>query len=103
MTQAKHYNGHDFQGTMYLDSLHVRNGLQTYERYGLLYDNRFCYGNHLKGKDAWGYRNASTVEIAYANMMTGNILSLPTMDILQERFYRDVNGGCSNYVSNVPV
>lgn len=100
-TESKFYNGPDFLGTMYLDSLHVRNGTTTYDRYALFYENKFCYGNHLKGHDAWGYPNANTVEIA-ANMM-GNVLSLPTMDIVQPRFYRDVDGGCTNFAANVPV
>lgn len=103
VNDAKTYNGPDFQGTLYLDSLHVRQGTDTYERYALSYESKFCYGNHLKGHDAWGYPNASTVEIAYANSTTGNILSLPTMDIIQSRFYRDVVGGCGNFATNIPV
>jgi len=87
VNDSKHYNGLGFQGTMYLDSLHIRNGSDTYERYALYYQDRFCYGNHLKGHDAWGYPNAATIEIAYANNTWSNILSLPTMNILQARLY----------------
>ncbi|SFC79323.1 hypothetical protein SAMN05421747_12721 [Parapedobacter composti] len=98
--QAKNFNGLNFQGTLYLDSLHVRNATNTYERYALFYENKFCYGNHLKGHDAWGYPNESTMEIAFANNV---MMSLPTINIIQPRFYRDVMGGCSNFVANVPI
>lgn len=101
IAESKFYNGTNFQGTMYLDSLHIGKGPSTFERYALFYEDKFCYGNHLKGHDAWGYPNANTVEIAYANNVTGNILSLPTLGIQQERFYRDVDGGCTNFASNI--
>jgi len=103
VNESKVFNGLDFLGTMYLDSLHVRSGTNTFERYALFYESKFCFGNHLKGHDAWGYPNANTMEIAYANNTTGNILTLPTMNILQQRFYRDVAGGCLNFGTNIPI
>lgn len=103
LSEAKAYNGANFQGTPYLDSLHLRQGTSTYERYTMYYNNKFSFGNHLKGSDAWGYPNADTKEIAYANNTMGNILTLPTMDIIQDRFYRDVTGGCGNFAVGIPI
>ncbi|MBO9594941.1 MAG: hypothetical protein J7599_18705 [Niabella sp.] len=101
--EAKNYNGPNFQGTMYLDSLHIRNGADTYERYALGYQSKYCFGNHLKGHDAWGYPNDNTVEIAYANNTSMNVMSLPTIKRNQDRFYRDIQGGCGNFASNIPI
>ncbi|TJZ61997.1 hypothetical protein FAZ15_05655 [Sphingobacterium olei] len=99
---AKFYNGTNFQGTMYLDSLHVRNGTDTYERYALYYTNKFCYGNHLKGHDAWGYPNASTEDIDYVNVDENVPVSLPTISFELARFYRDIYGWCNNFAVNIP-
>lgn len=103
VAESKTYNGDNFAGTRYLDSLHIKNGSNVFERYALVYNDKFCYGNHLKGHDAWGFPNASMVEIAYANNTTGNILSLPMQTIIQPRFYFDIYGGCTYFASDVPI
>jgi|GEM_PF-1015675 len=100
--ESKHYNGLNFQGTMYLDSLHLRNGSSTYERYALVYKNKFCYGNHLKGQDAWGYPNANTVEIAYVNNTNGHRLSIPTKDLIHPSYRSSFLTGGGVY-SNLPI
>lgn len=99
--ESKLYNGLNFQGTPYLDSLHIENGGNTYDRYAFLYNDKFCYGNHLKGHDAWGYPNASTVEIAYANNTSGNILSLPSKHLTVGKYFLDLAAGCTNYLLDV--
>ncbi|MCD2425924.1 hypothetical protein LQ567_24285 [Niabella pedocola] len=103
VTESKLYNGLNFQGTAYLDSLHIKNTVNTYERYAFDYESKFCFGNHLKGQDAWGYRNGSTVEIAYANNTGGNIWTLPTIKVNEEKFFRDGNASCTNFATNIPV
>ncbi|GAA4314384.1 hypothetical protein [Compostibacter hankyongensis] len=100
--EAKTYNGDNFIGTRYLDSLHVQNGSTTYERYALLYKDKFCFGNHLKGHDAWGYPNLSTVEIAAANNTFGNLQTVPKKSITQARYYRDI-AGCQNPATDIPL
>lgn len=100
--EAKHYNGQDFMGTVYLDSLHLRNGGNTYERYALVYNDKFCYGNHLKGQDAWGFPNANTMEIAYANNTSGNNLSIPTKELIHPS-YRSGFVDNRNIYYNLPI
>lgn len=63
MDKARVYNGSNFQGTLYLDSLTSGSSSQTYETYKFQYHNKYCYGNHLVGHDAWKYPNLSTREI----------------------------------------
>lgn len=73
-------------GTEYLDSLHVRNGGNTFERYALLYNDKFNYGNHLKGHDVFGYPNESTAVLD--QYYTGiNDLSMPKKTILMDKFF----------------
>lgn len=98
-SQAKHYNGPGFQGTRYLDSLHVKNGPSTFERYALVYSQKYCFGNHLKGQDAWGYRNEFTIEIA----SSGGYTNLPRKTLIQPRYYFDVDGSCSNFDTDIPL
>lgn len=101
---SKFHNGSNFQGTMYLDSLHLKNGNNVFERYALVYNDKYCYGNHLKGHDAWGYPNATTMDIEFAKSMGGELLSLPTKTITQSRFYFNVSfWNCNNFVNNVPI
>lgn len=101
--EAKSFNGINFQGTPYLDSIHIRNGGTTFERYAFLYNDKFCYGNHLKGHDAWGYPNASTMEIAYLDDMFIDTLYIPRKTMMQGRYYFDVAGGCGNFIEDLPV
>jgi len=63
ITEAKLMNGPDYQGTLYLDGIEMSSGTgEVVENYSFMYTNKECFGNHLKGHDAWGYRNLSTVE-----------------------------------------
>lgn len=55
LESAKNYNGYDFLGTMYLDSIRLSNNGTAFERYVFLYNSKYCFGNHLVGHDAWGY------------------------------------------------
>lgn len=75
MTIAKRYNGDSFNGTLYLDSIQIKNNDRVYQRYKLLYKEKFCFGNHLRGQDAWGYVNASTQEIGSSYMPPSSIPS----------------------------
>ncbi|MBO9596017.1 MAG: RHS repeat protein [Niabella sp.] len=102
---SKTYNGAGFQGTRYLDSVHIKNGTELAERYALAYESKFCFGNHLKGHDAWGYPNSSTVEIAYALATSTDIFSLGNISVNQDRFFRDKDSwdGCANFVTNKVV
>ncbi len=91
---AKAANGQDFIGTMYLDSIQVKNNNQAYETYGLMYKEKFCFGAHLKGQDAWGYPNASTTEFAASS----DQIAVPEQKFI-EKYYRS----CVDVVNNVPV
>lgn len=62
LPDAQTANGSSFNGTLYLDSVHFSNGSTDFERYGFLYKSKYCFGSHLKGRDAWGYVNAKTCE-----------------------------------------
>jgi YD repeat-containing protein len=64
LTMARSYNGNSFNGTLYLDSISVTNSASKYETYAFQYKNKYCFGDHLKGHDAWGYVNNTTTEIA---------------------------------------
>lgn len=99
--QSKIYNGYNFPGTRYLDSLHLRNGSNTYERYALLYNDKFCYGNHLKGHDAWGYPNVQTTEIYYANLVNSP-LSIPSKELVHPRYF-ELLGSCGVFTPNLPL
>lgn len=92
---ARSYNGGSYQGTLYLDSLHIKGAGNTYDRYAFLYQTKASFGSHLVGKDVWGQRNGSTRE----RISAGTFLSVPGTNITQ-RFYKDINGGCVNVVEN---
>ena len=68
LTVARRYDGNNFNGTYYLDSISFTNGASKNETYGFQYKNKFCFGSHLKGHDAWGYVNAKTMEIAVSQL-----------------------------------
>ncbi len=76
-------------GTYYLDRVEISNGGAA-QRYDLLYKNKFDFGDHLKGHDAWGYRNASTTNITYPSpYASDNIepnLLMPKKEITQNFF-----------------
>lgn len=97
LAAAKIANGDAFQGTMYLDSIQLKgNDAVVYERYKFMYNSKYCFGSHLKGKDAWGYVNNYTRERAQA----GTVAVVPEQNIVQ-RFYRDITGGCTNFLAAV--
>lgn len=88
LTVARSYNGSSFNGTLYLDSLSITNGTNKYETYGFQYKNKFCFGSHLKGHDAWGYINAKTMEIA-------NDAATPPLYPPQSIFQNYLNTACT--------
>jgi len=95
INEAKIANGPDFKGTLYLDSIQVEKSNVVFERYKLLYTEKFCFGSHLKGKDAWGYANASTAEQSSTNTQS----YVPFVNIMQ-RFYKDLDMGCLNFLED---
>lgn len=100
--QSKSYtSGVQTAGTRYLDSLYVRNGIETFQKYRLLYHSKFDYGNHLKGHDAWGYPNHKTRSV-YQN--TNDYLSIPETTITQEKFHDpEYDNNCSVFTANVEI
>ncbi|MGV3764544.1 MAG: hypothetical protein ACO1NW_00375 [Chitinophagaceae bacterium] len=59
------------EGTHYLDEVIISGSNSTYspEKYTLLYKSKVYFGGMLKGHDAWGYRNAWTMDAQYASMV----------------------------------
>lgn len=94
--EAKAVNGPDWLGTMYLDSIQTKNSSIVYDRHKFLYNDKFCFGNHLKGKDAWGYPNQSTSE----RFVSQSEINVPQQNIFI-RYYKSIVGGCTDYVNNV--
>lgn len=101
LTLAQSYNGPNFLGTLYLDGLEMKGGGISFEKYGLLYNSKFCFGDHLKGQDAWGYVNGNTIDMS----VTTSATSIPRTKIIQPRYYFDINpfAPCNNYTENVSV
>lgn len=93
---SRDYNGSDFQGTMYLDSLKIAYEDQKYETYALVYNNKYCFGNHLVGHDVWGYPNSYTDEISRQYFS-----SMPRK-FFNENYYFDMGGWPNSMVSNIP-
>ncbi|AXP79986.1 hypothetical protein CJ739_893 [Mariniflexile rhizosphaerae] len=94
-------NGVPTEGTRYLDSLHIKNGTETFQRYGLLYNSKFDYGNHLKGHDAWGYPNHKTRPV---KQNTNDYLSIPETTIVQGKFHDpSFDSNCNVFTSNVEI
>ncbi|WP_417943018.1 hypothetical protein [Flavobacterium sp. RS13.1] len=87
--------------TNYLDSLHVRNSGNTFERYVLFYNNKFNYGNHLKGHDVFGYPNESTS--VYSNNTNNDDLSMPKKNILMTQFFLPEYDNTNVYATNKNV
>lgn len=79
--------------TRYLDSIQLRTGTEVFERYILSYKNKFCFGDHLVGQDAWGYTNAQTVE---PNGMLDRS-SVPSQ-VIRQSFFLNNQGGCTQYI-----
>ncbi|WP_346319533.1 hypothetical protein [Chitinophaga sp. YIM B06452] len=65
LTDARLHNGDSFNGTLYLDSLHIGSGSSDTERYTFLYKTKVCLGSHLVGGDTWGYYNNNTKDIYF--------------------------------------
>jgi len=85
---AQTCNGPGFAGTPYLDSVQFKAGGTRYGSYKLKYDNKFCFGNHIQGKDAWGFTNTYSQERSYGDTYLG----VPEQNITQE-YFRGPNGG----------
>ena len=96
---AKSVNGNSFNGTLYLDAIQVKRNGTVFEQYSLQYKDKYCFGSHLMGKDAWGYANDRTVD-GSGSLSGYNSISVPNQQIKQ-RFMKDIQGGCGNYVDNV--
>ncbi|MDR1155710.1 MAG: hypothetical protein LBL04_13470 [Bacteroidales bacterium] len=71
LAEAQKMNGLHFQGTNYLDSIRTGDDKHT-----LMYHSRYCFGNHLKGHDAWGHVNSQTHALTSYNM-TYPIFTVP--------------------------
>lgn len=95
LANAQNLNETGFVGTRYLDSLEFSSDV-TPEKYRFLYENKFCFGSHLVGKDAWGYRNNNTREWDPALPFDG----VAAKDIVQRYFYNQ-NSSCTNFIANV--
>jgi YD repeat-containing protein len=92
LTAAQTYNGANYQGTMYLDSLFITgNDAAPLEKYRFLYKRKTSFGYHLKGNDAWGYRNGKTVEIAAA-FVQGLPNLTPAQDLVHDYFAQGTCG-----------
>lgn len=94
--EAKTYNGYNFNGTMYLDSIKMGVNANMYENYAFLYNEKFCYGNHLIGHDAWGFPNLTTREKAYPT----ESFAVPSKK-LNETYYFDLSGFSNSYRENL--
>ena len=66
------YNGTNFQGTNYLDSIMIGD-----DKYTLMYHDKYCFGNQLKGHDAWGYANKATKDLYYYRYYKPLELTIP--------------------------
>ncbi|HBK31008.1 MAG TPA: hypothetical protein DDZ78_05215, partial [Porphyromonadaceae bacterium] len=97
MTEAKKYNGNNFVGTLYLDSLSMGASFIPVETYKFVYHNKFCYGNHLVGHDAWNYPNTLTREI-WNQDQTSTVPSMTS----PETYYFDGKLN-SDKVENIPL
>lgn len=87
-------------GTRYLDSLQIRNGSSTFEKYAFLYHSKYDYGNHLTGHDAWGYPNHKTrVNDYYSN----NSISLPKTSVVQNIYNPAYDNNCIVEANNVEI
>jgi hypothetical protein len=86
--QLQFYNGPEFYGTRYLDSIQISVNNSVGDKYAFVYRNKFCFGNHLQGSDAWGYVNEATNSAYYAD---SSILSMPKVDHSQ-LFYSNIQG-----------
>lgn len=98
MDYPKRANGGNFKGTLYLDSINIKVNGVSFEKYGFLYNQKTCFGNHLRGSDAWGYPNLST------SSGRGGVESttmVPYSSITQ-RFYNYIGiSNCNDYRDNV--
>jgi hypothetical protein len=94
MTYAKQYNGPDFQGTLYLNRIRMKNQLEEFETYGFVYQ-KACFGDHIKGSNAWGYANIGTNE-----SWTNGPVGVPPQKITQ-KFQKSTYSPGTDYVDNV--
>ncbi|QDW25177.1 hypothetical protein FFJ24_010320 [Pedobacter sp. KBS0701] len=82
-------------GTRYLDSVEFVAGGKRFDTYKFQYINKYCFGDHLLGKDVWGYPNVFT-----SNWSSTNVMAIRKTDIVQ-RYYRSLQYSCADYVDNV--
>ncbi|MFC1226695.1 hypothetical protein ACFE6N_23020 [Pedobacter sp. BG31] len=82
-------------GTRYLDSVEFVAGGKRFDIYKFQYINKYCFGDHLLGKDVWGYPNIFT-----SNRSSANVMAIRKTDIVQ-RYYKSLQYSCADYVDNV--
>ncbi|MDO3696024.1 hypothetical protein QVZ41_14320 [Wenyingzhuangia sp. chi5] len=100
-TQKTFVNNNYTKGTRYLDSLHINNQSETYQKYILRYNSKFDFGSHLKGHDVWGYVNHKTRKV---NQSVSDELSLTKKTIIEEKIYDpSEEWNCLSYSSNVEI
>jgi YD repeat-containing protein len=61
--QAQNFNGLHFLGTNYLDSIRIGD-----DKHCFIYRDKYCFGNHQRGHDAWGHVNNQTKELSSYNI-----------------------------------
>jgi YD repeat-containing protein len=81
--------------TRYLDSIKCSGSTTIIETYKFLYGSKFCFGDHLQGKDAWGYANVFTSQV---NENVG-FTAIPETKISQ-MFYPSPQDACYGYGIN---
>lgn len=81
--------------TCYLDEVKITGSSPTYspEKYTLLYRNKAYFGSYLKGHDAWGYRNAQTMDVDYAANFGS--AGLTPLNVITQNYFPVVSGGCA--------
>lgn len=90
---SRPYN--DTHRTYYLDEVSITGSNTSFspEKYAMLYRNKAYFGSYLKGHDAWGYRNAHTVDAEYAAMM--GMPGLTPYNQVAQDYYSASYGGCN--------
>jgi YD repeat-containing protein len=96
LAYARSRNGDSFNGTLYLDQLNFKNNGQVIDKYAFVYNSKRCFGEHLKGSNAWGYSNVYTHEGSL-----GDPVIIPTT-IIKQNYYRSTGSGCVDFEPNVP-
>lgn len=100
LSDARIHNGNSYNGTLYLDSLHIGSGSSAVERYGFRYKLKVDFGSHLVGGDTWGYYNASTQDL-YFRRNSDYILDIPKQ-VLPYNYVNSATADCNGNRTNAP-